>query len=454
MADTEAPPIWEDLRELIDEQRASDAAALLDSLDGGEAVYVTSRLDRPREATLLGLLPVEQASDLIRRLPYVEAVDLLVRIDPQRAAAVLHELHSDERADLLGELEDDDAEAILAHLDPEEVGEFRELAEYDDEEAGGLMVKEYLAFPSKATVNEVVENIRRHADEYADYDVQYAYVVSGVGRLTGVLRMRDILLAPGERRISDLMIRRPKSVLDTTPLDELRDFFDDNEFLGAPVVDKRDRLVGIVKRSAVDEALSERSEEDYRKTQGIVGGEELRSMPVTLRSRRRLSWLSINIVLNIIAASVIAVYQETLEAVIALAVFLPIISDMSGCSGNQAVAVSMRELSLGVIKPSEALRVWLKELSVGAINGLVLGILIGAVAFFWKGNLWLGGVVGVALMLNTLVAVSIGGCVPLVLKRFGMDPALASGPILTTVTDMCGFFLVLTLASAALAQLT
>jgi magnesium transporter len=177
-------------------------------------------------------------------------------------------------------------------------------------------------------------------------------------------------------------------------------------------------------------------------------------MPLLHRSRRRLSWLSVNILLNVIAASVIAVHQETLAAVIALAVFLPIISDMSGCSGNQAVAVSMRELSLGLVKTSEVRRVWLKEISVGWINGLALGSLIAAVAWAWKGNLFLGFVVGAAMMLNTLVAVSIGGTVPLLLRRWGVDPALAAGPILTTVTDMCGFFLLLSIAGALLPLLT
>jgi len=132
----------------------------------------------------------------------------------------------------------------------------------------------------------------------------------------------------------------------------------------------------------------------------------------------------------------------------------PIISDMSGCSGNQAVAVSIRELSLGLVEPRETVRVWGKELAVGIINGLVLGSIIGTAAWLWKGNLLLGAVVGAALALNTVISVSIGGTVPLVLKRFGVDPALASGPILTTVTDVCGFLLVLGLATLVLTQLT
>jgi magnesium transporter len=158
----------------------------------------------------------------------------------------------------------------------------------------------------------------------------------------------------------------------------------------------------------------------------------------------------VNILLNIAAASIIAINQDVLTSVIALAVFLPIISDMSGCSGNQAVAVSMRELSLGVVRPSEAFRVWMQEIAVGVINGVVLGLLIGLAAWLWKGSVQLGLVVGGALALNTVVAVSLGGTVPLLLKRFGVDPALASGPILTTVTDMMGFFLALSFASIML----
>jgi magnesium transporter len=196
------------------------------------------------------------------------------------------------------------------------------------------------------------------------------------------------------------------------------------------------------------------TESDYLKSQGIVGGEELRTMPLILRSRRRLSWLSVNVFLNIGAAAVIALFQDTLQSVIALAVFLPIISDMSGCSGNQAVAVSMRELSIGVIRPTELLRVWLKELSVGLINGTVLGLLVGICAVLFDGNPYLGIVIGVALFANTLIAVSIGGTVPLLLKRLQIDPAVASGPLLTTITDMCGFFLVLGSATLLLSKLS
>ena len=238
------------------------------------------------------------------------------------------------------------------------------------------------------------------------------------------------------------------------PLDNLKRLFDEHAFVGIPVTDAADQLVGVVRRASVEEAIRERATEWFLAVSGLAGEEELRTMPVVQRSRRRLSWLSINIGLNIIAASVIAFYQDTLAAVIALAVFLPIISDMSGCSGNQAVAVSIRELSLGLVKPYEFVRVVWKEGAVGVMNGLVLGILLGTVAALWKGNIFLGLVVGTALMLNTILAVLLGGLIPLALKGLRQDPAVAAGPILTTVTDMVGFFLVLSFASLLLPRLT
>jgi magnesium transporter len=177
-----------------------------------------------------------------------------------------------------------------------------------------------------------------------------------------------------------------------------------------------------------------------------MSGEEVRSLPFFERANKRLSWLSINVILNIIAVSIIAFHQNILEQVVTLAIFLPIISDLSGCSGNQAVAVSIRELSLGLIQKGEFLHVLRKEATVGLFNGLILGLIVGGITWYWKNDLLLGAVVTGALFVNTVVAVALGGTIPLLLKNIKIDPALASGPMLTTVTDMCGFFVALKLA--------
>ncbi|PLX81629.1 MAG: magnesium transporter, partial [Desulfuromonas sp.] len=325
--------------------------------------------------------------------------------------------------------------------------------EYHSDTAGGLMISEYVDYQLDQNIGDVHADLQANRQEYIDYHVQYLFVTDQEGRLCGVLRMHDLLFLSHSSPLNRVMISQPLSVSVDATIEDLSNFFEEHDFFGVPVVDADNRLLGVVLPEAVEEASSKRSVRQFLAFSGIVGGEEFRSMPLLQRSGRRLSWLSLNIVLNIIAASVIALYQDTLAAVIALAVFLPMVSDMSGCSGNQAVAVSMRELSLGLVRPNELARVMAKEAGVGLLNGLVLGLMLGAAAWLWKGNPFLGLVVGSALALNTFVAVSFGGLIPLALKRMKLDPALVSSPLLTTVTDMCGFFFVLSFASIMLDKL-
>jgi len=451
--DSETSKPWEELLEHAENESPAELAEYIDSQSASDIALSMSRLSREERTTIVQALPVDEAASLVHALIEIQAVDILESLPPQDAAAILDELRSSEQADLISEISEPEAEAILQAMDPNEAADARNLSRYDEDVAGGLMITEFLSYEQTLSVGEVVSDMRSRAEEYRDYDVQYAYVCDARQQLTGVLRLRDLLLAEYNKSIADLMIARPRSVTDSTTLDELFDVFNAHNYLGLPVVDTDGHLLGVVQRNDVDEAWSRRRDSDFLKVQGIIGGEEIRSMPLLIRSGRRLSWLSVNIVLNVIAASVIAAYQDTLSAVIALAVFLPIISDMSGCSGNQAVAVSLRELSLGLVRPEEVGRVWIKEILVGLLNGVALGLLIGLVAFLWQGNLWLGLVVGSALCINTMVAVSIGGIVPLILRRLDVDPAVAAGPILTTVTDMCGFLLVLALASSMLTKL-
>ena len=443
---------WEQLAELI---ASSDQDGIHDYMDDNKSediIHAFSHLNRSEQNDLLGLMSAEDGASLLEKIPQSQAVKLIEDVETETAASILNQLYSDEQVDIISELDDDDAHAILEEMYPKEAENIRRLIHYDSDCAGGVMITEYLAFESEETVGQITTKLRDNSEEYEDYNVQYIYVVDN-GTFVGVLQMRDLLLSKTSVPLSKIVIKNALTVKDTDHLTDLISFFDKYDFYGVPVVNEANILLGIVMRKHVREAENDRFNTELLETQGIVGGEELRTMPVMLRSRRRLSWLSVNILLNIVAASVIAFYQDTLREVIALAVFLPVISDMSGCSGNQAVAVSLRELSLGVVKPYELMRVLWQEVKVGLINGVVLGTLIGLAAFFWQGNAYLGLVVGGALAINTVVAVAIGGTIPLFLKKMKVDPALASGPILTTVTDMLGFFLALTFAGLALAHL-
>jgi magnesium transporter len=450
-AGTDVRAATEALTELVGKKQPREIARFLDSLAPPDLPIVVSRLDDGDRSEMLEVIDPDHAAGLILEMRELSPHEMLAQISPDAAAAILHILPSDVKTDLVAALKPRTAERILERLPQRERIDLRTMAGYEPDVAGGLTATEVLSYPESATVRHVVDDLRDNAPVYTHYDIQYIYVTTADGTLIGVLRIRDLLLSDADTLLRNLIVEDPVTVDHLMALDGLRDIFDRHRYLGLPVV-ADGRLLGVVRRSAVEEAAAQRTARQFRLVQGIIGGEELRTLPVAVRSGRRLAWLSANIVLNVIAASVIVLFEDTLTQLIALAAFLPIISDMSGCSGSQAVAVSMRELSLGVVQTREVFRVWLKEISVGLLNGAALGVLLGVVAWLWRGNAVLGVVVGAALAINTLVAVSIGGTVPLLLKGLGVDPALASGPILTTITDICGFFLALGFAALALSS--
>lgn len=451
--DTPQQETWEQLDEMLSSADAKHVEDYLDLLGPAETARALDHLDEESRNSLMTMIDSEIAADILEDVSSEQAVELLHCLSPEQAAPILDDMPSDQQADLIGELDEVKANAILEEMSPGDVHDVQELMTYDPESVGGVMVKEYLVFKDNQQVKEILEDLRTKREQYTKYDVQYIYVICENKNLVGVLQMRDLLFTPEETRLGQVMIHNPFAINANASLVDLKQFFDQRNLIAAPVINEEGQLVGIVNRAIMEKAEHKKSNRSFMRILGIVGGEEIRSLPLRVRSGRRLSWLSINIVLNIIAASVIAMYEHTIQAVVALAIFLPMISDMSGCSGNQAVAVSMRELTLGLLRPHELLRVLFKESVLGIINGLVLGVLIGVVAFIWKGNVYLGLVVGIALAANTVIAVSLGGILPLIFKRLKLDPALVSGPVLTTVTDMFGFFILLSLASLVLPKL-
>jgi magnesium transporter len=441
------------LEELIQANDTAQIEVVFDRSLPVDIARMIFSLTRPDQIRLLEMLGPEQSAHLISKISGLGTANLISQLPTPNAVSIVKEMSRDQQAHFLRTIGGGGAKAILDEIKPQKAKKIRKLMSYTENTAGALMITEYLSYSEDMLVKEVLDDLRSQGEAYSDYDIQYAYVVSNSGRLIGVLRLRDLLMAPRGKTISEIMIKEPLHVNVNMSLRDLKDFFRQYSFLGVPVVNDNGELVGVVRSASVRDAANRQNNQLFLKFAGIVGGEESRNMSLFKRSSRRLSWLSINIVLNIIAASVIALYQDTLEKAIVLAVFLPIISDMSGCSGNQAVAVSIRELTLGLVRPRELLRVLTKESAIGIINGIVLGILLGGAAVLWKGNPWLGLVVGVSLAANTFVAVSFGGLVPLILRGMRTDPALASGPLLTTVTDMCGFFFVLSFASILLPRL-
>lgn len=366
------------LGQILADEDIAKLEAILEEWSSSEAVRELLLLDPDQRTLLLESVDPLIAADLIEEIPVEQATELMEALNAEKAADIIEEMDTADGADIIHDLDEEDAEAILVEMRKPDAKKIRQLAEYDGDVAGGLMSAEPFKFRRSATVGDVFSQLASEDNEFEQYQGQHPYIVDGHNHLCGVVSLRKILTSKRKTTLEAVMVPAD-SVQPTTSLSDLEDVFDDNVFLSIPVVDENNKLVGVVTRDAVAQVSLERSELSALKASGIVG-DELRSMPTLFRARRRLSWLTVNIGLNILAASIIASYEETLAAVIALAIFLPMVSDMSGCTGNQAVAVSLREISLGITRPTDTLYVWIKEMRVGIINGISLGILIGVVA--------------------------------------------------------------------------
>lgn len=446
---------WNHLVEALAALDQGRVTRLLGDLSVEEQRRAFSRMTRDQQTGVVSLLEPAFAAGVMERLPESQAIDLLHAVGPSISAPILEKLPEETGAAILRQIGLRQSDAILVQIQGSSgVESLRERISYPPNTAGALMNPQVASFPKSLRVGALLELLGDGSSDFTETEIQYIYTLHDDASLAGVVPLRNLVVAPRKSTLESIMIPGPDFVSADADLESLEAAFKVRHFLGLPVVEPGSGILrGVVSRTAVVEARARRDVSEFRQSRGIIGGDELRSMPMYLRSFRRLSWLVPKIFLTLAAASVIGLYKDTIEAVVALAIFLPVVSDLSGCSGNQAVAVSMRELTLGLVRPTEFLRVIWKEVTLGLFNGAILGILIATIAGIWKDNLYLGIVIGMALALNTVISVVLGGLVPMLLKRFRLDPALASTPILTTCTDICGFFLVLNLAGLAMERL-
>ncbi|MFK7788729.1 MAG: magnesium transporter [Phycisphaeraceae bacterium] len=445
-----------ELEALIQAGDGEVIASFMRLLPPEDTAYTLSHLSEESRTKLFqelsGIAP-ELGADLLEHFVDEYAATVIEQLEPGQAAALVDEMDSDEQADVLSELADDDAEAILQEMDPAEADDARERMGYDEDVAGGLMITEYLVYNEGQTVAEVTRDLFEKAEEHIEFEVRYLYVVDDDYRLTGVVPMRSLVFVPSSRKIEAQQVRQPVTVGVQTSLDDLHDLFDRVDFSAVPVVDVDGKLAGVVQRASVQEAIGDRESGQFLRFGGIIGGEELRSMGIGSRAARRLTFLLPIMLLLLASATVIALFEETVKTLPILAAFLPVVAGICGSGGNQAVAVSIRELSLGLIDSSDFMLVFMKELLVAFIVGLVLGVVLFVVVLLWQQNVYLALVLGGAIPFVVTVSKTIGGTVPVLLKKTGVDPAMAAGPIVTTVVDLVGFFTVLMLATLMIDKL-
>lgn len=414
-----------DLADRLQRLDEDDAQALLQQLPANKLAAALSEVEEDRLSDFLGTFDAAQLSEILTHLAPDDAVDLLQQLSPGI------------RRDTLSKLPAEFAESV------------RKLLRYPEDTAGGVMTNRFIALREDMTVEEVRELLRARAQEERTEDIAYLYVTDAGHHLVGVVSLRDLVFRRAERRMNEIVNRDVKFVRVDTDQENLVQQFERYHYLGLPVLDADDRLVGAVKASDVLEVAAKEATEDMQLMVGL-SGEEHTSTPWQQSIRGRLPWLCINLATAFLAAFVVGLFENTIARWTALAIFLPIVAGQGGNAGMQTLTVIIRDLALGEITRGDGRRALIKEITLGLLNGLAIGLAVGLIGWFWKGSILLGVVAGSAMLLNQLAAAAAGVMIPLGLKTLRLDPALASSIFLTTVTDVAGFFFFLGLASLGL----
>ncbi|MCG9874424.1 MAG: magnesium transporter [Leptospiraceae bacterium] len=416
----------------------ADFAEVLHELEYDEAFYVFRLFQAERQSEVLVELDEDYQSEFMERL------------QPKEISAIFELLESDDITFILASVSPSKAEEILKILDREDSQQIRVQMEFIENSAGRIMSSDFAAVYGTDTIRKAVSKIRKIA-KVVD-DIYTVYVIDQDGRLMGYLRLKELLLTNPSNKINKIMIGSPLSVHFNTDQEEVARMFRKYDLVSIAVVDDKDVMIGRITVDDVLDIVQEEASEDIYRMGGLSEDEKLNT-PVFESLRKRILWLVVNLATAVLAASVVSLFEETIQKVVVLATLMPIVAGMGGNAGTQSITVVVRNLATGELTLNtwwEAVR---KEISIGILNGLFLGILTSTMVYIFKGNLVLSFVIGSAMFVNLFIAGTIGSCIPLLLKILRIDPAIASSIFVTTFTDICGFFFFLGLAQYFLSYL-
>src|SRR5687767_4805931 len=428
------------LLNLLQKQHPADLAQIFSELP-----------NRDREATFS--LLVERngrlAMEAISELSPEAGAALLATRSAEEIAKLAQEIESDDAAALIDYLPEDLSAAVLDLMRPKQSGEVENLLEYDEQTAGRIMNPQVFALSEDLTVGEAITELQGNRDVEM---VFYLYVVDERRHLVGVTSLRRLLLVSPETPLKRIMTPEVTSVRVDTDQEEVARQVASYNLLAVPVVDEENKLVGIVTVDDVIDVIKDEAAEDLLRLAGVSGDERIET-PVFESLRKRLPWLGINLVTAFLAASVVAMFESTIQQVTALAVFMPIVAGMGGNAATQTLTVIVRGLALGEVSFASARKALAKEAAIGLGNGVVLGLIAAGVCVVTRQDPMLGLVLGMAMLVNLFVAATAGTMVPLGLKALKVDPALGSSVFITTFTDVVGFAAFLGLATVFLRYL-
>ncbi|RCW69754.1 magnesium transporter [Saliterribacillus persicus] len=390
-------------------------------------------------------LSPEEMAEVMENVDFELVSTFITEMVPAYAAKVLEDMSTDDAVDILNELDKNKVASFLTIMEKEEAEEIKELLHYEEKTAGSIMTTEFVVIQETMTVKEAMRHLRKEAPEAET--IYYLYVIDVDKKLVGVISLRDLIIAEGDFLILDVMSERVVSVPVGEDQEDIARMMRDYDFLALPVVDFQNHLLGIITVDDIMDVMEEEANDDYSKLAGIS---ELEKEGETAFSsaKKRLPWLVILLFLGMFTASIIGRFEETLDKVALLAVFIPLIAGMAGNTGTQALAVAVRNISTGDSGKRSNFSIIKQEAKTGLITGTICGILITLIIAFWYEDIYLGILVGLSIMATLIVATTAGAFVPLIMHRLKIDPAVASGPFITTLNDIISILIYFGLATA------
>lgn len=422
---------------------ASDVAAVLADISPGDIAHLISSSPPSTRDELWTLLDHEQEADVLNELPDDIRNTFLAELQPEAVAEIISQLDDDDVADILHELPQADTDKILGSLTDDDRDRFETALSYPDDVAGGLMSTDALTIRADLSMDVVLRYLRRHTRLPENTDS--LIVVNRDHKYVGLLPVRTLLVSDTHVSVREMMKTEREPLDAMTSADEVARRFERNDWISAPVVDPQGKLLGRITIDDVVDVIREQADHSLAVMAGLGDGDVFTTVLAT--APQRAIWLAINLATAILAASVIAFYQDTIEKVVALAVLMPIVASMGGIAGTQSLTVLIRAMAMGQI--NDRTEIWLvrREIFVSIINGLIWAFVIAVIAAYWFDDTTLGLIIAFAIIINLITAGIAGASLPLILDRLRIDPALAGGVVLTTITDVVGFFAFLGVAA-------
>ena len=433
-----------EVKRCIADQDTSAISRVIDSLRAADLADLVEHLDPPERMFIIEFMTPEDAGELLVEIEPPIQEKILRSLDSKAISEIVQGLPSDDAADLVGDLPPEVLREIIKRVTEDVSEDLEKLLPFDEDTAGGIMALEFVAVAETATVQDAIEIIRSKKDEVGS--LYYVWVVDAFQRLIGVVSLKDLVLSAPDTQVREIM--NPEVIYADVSADqeEVIRLVRKYDLVNIPVVDERRRLVGRITYDDILDALEEEVDEDISLMAGVIDQEITEDSTVKI-SRARLPWLIGGLFGGILAAAVINRFEESLERLVALAFFFPVIMAMAGNTGTQAATVVVRGLATGDISLVHIGRRLVLELKVALINGIICGLLLGLIAGTWLGDYRLGAVMALSMVLIILFSGFIGSAVPITLKRLNVDPALGTGPFVTTSNDVLGLFIYLGLVT-------